>query len=253
MGFMTLFDKQETATGRREFLGAFLAGIPLWHAKRSLKLGGFEFHVIRNGNSPRRYLLIHGDESTARQVLTHHLTTARGTACLVSNNARNIPFQAGQLDPNRMFSAEGAARNLRRLNPDWPEAQILNGLLRLERARRQILEAIRPRHGDVLIAVHNNRDYSLNDELQASSRTALNDRDHPHDFCLCTSAADYERLARGTYNVLLQDHPPGDDDGSLSRRAVRDGFRYVNIEAALGSQDKQRAMLQWVDETLPRK
>jgi len=252
MGCMTISQQQGTATGRREFLGAFLGAIPLWRGRSSRKLGGIRFHVIRNGNSPRRYVLIHGDESTARQVLTHHMATAQGTAYLVENTGRNVAFQAGELDPNRMFSADGAERNMRRLNPDWPEAQILNGLLRLERGRRQVLAALRPGQGGVLIAAHNNRDYSLKDELEACNKTALNDRDNPHEFCLCTDERDFEVLSKGAYNVLLQNRPGGADDGSLSRRAVRDGFRYVNIEAAIGAMEKQRAMLEWLDKVLPR-
>jgi hypothetical protein len=244
----------ETATSRREFLGSFLGALVFWRSRDRRTLAGIEFQRLRNErHSPRRYLLIHGNEQTAREVLTKHLETAQGTAWLVRNTTRNVAIGAGVIDPNRMFSRDGAERNLRTLNPDWSEAQIENGLLFLDRKRGQVLDAVRPGHGDVLIAMHNNSEsYSVKDEVTASDRTALNDAANPHEFCLCTDAGDFDRLAHGPYNVVLQNHPAGVDDGSLSRYAARRGFRYVNIEAGLGRFEKQKAMLDWLDGALPR-
>jgi hypothetical protein len=214
--------------------------------------GNIEFRRIRNGHERRRYLLIHGDEQTARQVLTAHMRAAKGTAYLVGNTTRNVRFQTGELDPNRMFSREGAERNLRSLNPRWGDAQLLNGLLLLDRTRHEILDAVLPDRSDVLIVVHNNTAYSVNDEIAASNRVALKDAANTHEFCLCTNAGDFDLLASGPYNVVLQNRPPGPEDGSLSRYAARAGLRYVNIEVGLGKFDKQAAMLSWVDRTLPR-
>jgi hypothetical protein len=249
MGCMRQFP--QTDLNRREFLGSFLGALLFWRPRRK-KLAGISFRVIRNGHAGRRYLLIHGNEETAREVLTQHLRTAQGTAYLIENKNRNIPFQGGELDPNRMFSRAGAERNLRTLNPNWPDAQVQNGLLALDRHRHEILDAVRPGKGDVLIAVHNNRDYSVADEATASNRTALNDQGNPHEFCLCTDEDDFELLAKGPYNVVLQNRPAGADDGSLSRYAAGAGFRYANIEAGLGQSEKQRRMLEWLDKTLPR-
>jgi hypothetical protein len=243
----------ETATNRREFLGSFLGALLFWRSRDRRKLAGIEFQRLRKGRASRRYLLIHGNEQTAREVLTKYLETAQGTAWLVRNATRNVAMGAGELDPNRMFSRDGAERNLRTLNPGWPEAQIENGLLFLDSRRGQVLGAVRPKNGDVLIAVHNNSGgYSVNDEVAASNRVALNDAANPHEFCLCTAEPDFDLLIRGPYNVVLQDRPAGPDDGSLSRCAARQGFRYVNIEAGLGRFEKQQAMLEWVDRTLPR-
>ncbi len=251
MGCMLLPYIPETDLNRRQFLGSFLGALLFWRPHRK-KLAGIPFRVIRNGHSARRYLLIHGNEETAREVLTQHLRTAHGTAYLIENKNRNIPFQGGELDPNRMFSRAGAERNLRSLNPNWPEAQILKGLRVLDRDRHEILDAVRPGKGDVLIAVHNNRDYSVADEVAASNRTALNDKANPHEFYLCTDENDFGLLAKGPYNVVLQNRPSGVDDGSLSRYAAGAGFRYANLEAGFGQADKQRRMLEWLDQTLPR-
>jgi hypothetical protein len=173
-------------------------------------------------------------------------------AHLVRNANRNVPILGGELDPNRMFSREGAERNLRTLNPAWPEAQIQNALLMLDRKRYELLRAVWPHKGDVLIALHNNVEYSVRDELDASNKVALNDEANPHEFCLATNENDFALLAKGPYNVVLQNRPAGAEDGSLSRFAAREGFRYVNIEVGLGRADRQREILEWVDRTLPR-
>jgi hypothetical protein len=241
------------AVNRREFLGLGLGWLAFWRRGRR-KLAGIRFRELRGRGAGRRYLLIHGNESTARQVLIRHMATARGKALLVEHDTRNVPFKGGLLDPNRMFSREGAERNLRMLNPGWPEAQILSGLLVLDREREEVIEVVAPRDGDVLIAAHNNGSgYSVADEVPISDRVALNDAGNPHEFCLCTAAADFERLAQGKFNVVLQDRAPSHDDGSLSRLAARAGFRYVNIEAGHGRFEKQKAMLEWVDAALPRR
>lgn len=241
-----------TNPNRREFLGSFLGALVFWRPRKRRKLTGIQFRRIRNGGAPRRYLLIHGNEQTARAVLTSHMANAKGTAWLVENPNRNVQFEDGELDPNRMFSRDGAERNLRALNAQWGESRVANGLLKLDRSRYQLLRAVWPEKGDVLIVVHNNVDYSVNDELAASNRTALNDKDNPHEFCLCTSERDFELLSKGPYNAVLQNRPSGADDGSLSRFAAREGFRYVNIECGLGKYEKQLAFLSWVDQTLPR-
>jgi len=235
---------------RREFLAIGLGWLPF--RRRTRKLAGIEFRRIRGRGSARRFLLIHGNEGTAREVLTAHMRTASGTAWLVVDATRNVSLQGGLLDPNRMFSGEGADRSLRTLNPGWSEVQIINATLYLDRHRNQVINAVLPDRGDVLIAVHNNSEgYSVSDELAISDSVKLNDERSPHEFCLCTDARDFELLALGPYNVVLQNRGPQRDDGSLSRLAARRGFRYVNIEAGLGRLEKQAAMLKWVDSTLP--
>lgn len=241
----------QTAPDRREFLGSFLGALLFWR-RPVHTLAGIKFRKLQHHHAHRRYLLIHGDEETARAVLTAHMRTAKGTAWLVENRTRNVVFRGGELDPNRMFSRDGAEANLRKLDPDWTDAQLLYGLLVLDRHRQQVLDAVLPARGDILIAVHNNTQYSVNDELDNSNRVALNDRENPHDFALATAVSDFNLLAMGSYNVVLQNQPKGPEDGSLSRYAARHGFRYVNIEVAMGNAAKQRAMLEWVDRTLPR-
>jgi hypothetical protein len=185
-------------------------------------------------------------------VLTEFMANGRGRAYLVTNNTRTVPVDGGELDPNRMFSTAGARKNLQKLNPGWTEAQVNRALSELDRGRPKLLRALTPVPGGRIVALHNNaHGYSMEEELAASDRTALNDRDHPHEFMLCTDPTDFERLARGSFNILLQKNGPTEDDGSLSRLSAREGIRYVNIEAALGEKDKQRRMLSFLESTLP--
>ncbi len=239
----------ETALDRRQFLAVWFGWLLFWRRRR--KLSSIEFHYIRHGLGHRRYLLIHGNEETARRVLTGHMHQANGTAWLVVNRARVVLFQHGNLDPNRLFSREGAERNLRSLNQTWTPEHLTKALDYLDRHRHEVIDAVRPGGADVLIATHNNEAYSVNDELQISNQVALNDASHPHEFCLATDPRDFALLARGPYNVVLQNQPKGDEDGSLSRYAALHNWRYVNLEVAMGNYDKQREMLAWIDRTLP--
>lgn len=116
----------------------------LWpfRLRNRVKLAGIEFEVLRKGTSKRRYLLIHGDEETARQVLRRHMKSNAGIAHLVTGHKREVALRGGLLDPNRMFSREGADRNLKLLNPDWTPARINASLDALDRGRGKLISAL---------------------------------------------------------------------------------------------------------------
>jgi hypothetical protein len=242
--------KDGAGWSRREFL---LAGLPFWGLWRRgrRRLADVEFRVVRRGRSARRYLLIHGDEETARETLLEHMKRHDGVAYLVTGKERMVRIGGARIDPNRMFSAAGARRSLRRLNPEWSEAELAKVERRLDAKRGELLRALLPPRGGLLIAVHNNaRGYSVEDEIGISNRVSLPRRESPHEFFLVTDAGDFEVLARGPYNCVLQNEARGDDDGSLSRLAARLGVRYVNLEAGLGKRREQEEMLEWLVKTL---
>ena len=63
---------------RREFLAASIFGwIPFLRPKH-VTLAGARFRIIRYGHSKRRYLVIHGNEETAREVLQYHMRAHEG-------------------------------------------------------------------------------------------------------------------------------------------------------------------------------
>lgn len=235
---------------RRSFLLIGLGWFPFFR-RRFVTLDGIRFQVIRHGHSFRRYLLIHGNEETARELLMAHMKKRAGIAYLVTGHDRYVPFEGGRFDPNRIFSRAGAERNLRLLNPDWPPARLESALAQLDRGRANLVHALLPPDSGLLVALHNNSEgYSVLDEVPASNRVSLNDLPHPHEFFLCTDPADFALLTKSPYNVAFQDRPAGEDDGSLSRLAAQRGVRYVNLEVGRGNLRKQTEMLAWLEKNL---
>lgn len=216
------------------------------------RLSGIPFLRIRNGASPRRYLVIHGDETTARETLIEHMKSAQGTAFLVESRTRTVKPHLLEIDPNRMFSSAGAALSLSRLNASASPAAIQHETRWLDARRHQLLEALLPPPGGLLIALHNNaRGYSIQTEAPISNRVHIPAPSTPHDFFLATSESDFNLIARGPYNAVLQSDARGPDDGSLSRLCASRRIRYVNLECALGNRAAQSEMLQWLDRLLP--
>jgi hypothetical protein len=236
-------------SSRREFLVAGL--IPFFGRHDRVKMAGILFRVVRRGNSPHRYLHIHGNETTARDVLMEQVNAHGGTALFIQSDTRYVSLRSGRIDPNRMFSREGAEKNLRLLNPNWSEAQISNGALALEKDRHKFLKAIRPPAGGRIVALHNNSSgYSVESEVAISDRTSLKDANNPHEFFLATDTRDFDKLAESPFNVVLQNTAPKDDDGSLSRIAARLGIRYINLECGLGKMERQTELLGWLERNL---
>src|SRR6266567_806076 len=110
---------------RREF--AAFGWLPFLHP-RHIRLAGARFRIIRNGRSKRRYLRIHGNEETAREVLERHMQLHEGIAYIIQSQVRNIPVDGLKVDPNRMFSRIGAETSLRNLNRDTPPEQVQHAL-----------------------------------------------------------------------------------------------------------------------------
>ena len=230
---------------RRQFLA--LGWFPFLRP-RHIGLAGARFRILRNGHSSRRYLRIHGNEETARQVLERHMQTHEGTAYVIESLTRLVPAESLKLDPNRMFSRVGAEANLKMLNADAAPQQLNSALHLLDRGREKLLKAFTPPPGGLTIALHNNGPgYSVSDEVPISDQVSLREPGNPHAFFLCTDPRDFDVLKTSPYNAVLQQRAPAQDDGSLSRLAAARGFRYVNLEVAAGQADRQREMLNWLE------
>jgi hypothetical protein len=230
---------------RRQFLS--LGWFP-WLAPRHVGLAGARFRILRNGRSQRRYLRIHGNEETARRVLEQHMETHEGIAYVIESRTRVVAVESLKLDPNRMFSRVGAEANLTLLNPGAAAEQVRSALGVLDRGREKLVRALTPPKSGVTIALHNNSSgYSVAAEVPISDRTSLRQPGIPHAFFLCTDPRDFEVLKTSPYNVVLQQHGPKEDDGSLSRLAAARGFRYVNLEVAAGEAERQWEMLNWLE------
>jgi hypothetical protein len=250
-GKIRFFREMQTGTktglGRRSFIFGWIPSI--FH-RPEIELCGIRFHVIRRGHSARRYLMIHGDENTARDVLTNYMRDHNGIAYVVTGKERTVEIQGLKIDPNRLFTREGADFSIRNLNPGVDVERLVGVLDYLDRERGNLIRHLMPGKGSRLFALHNNRDYSVRDELAASNQTSIKQPDQPRDFFLCTNPKDFEILRQSPYNVVLQTDPYP-DDGSLSRLAARRGFRYINLECAIGEYDAQMERVKWLDAHLP--
>jgi hypothetical protein len=230
---------------------AFLIGLgSLFPHRKYERICGIDFHVMRYRRSPRRFLVIHGDEPTARDVLTDYMHDHYGVAYTVMNSGRNVQIEGVIIDPNRMFSRVGAEKSIAALNPGIDAGKRDAALSFLDRERKTLLKRLTPRRNSRLFALHNNRDYSVNDEVEASDRTSLRQPERPREFFLCTDPRDFDILAKSPFNVVLQTKSEP-DDGSLSRLAARLGFRYINLECAVGSYEDQMERLRWLEDRLP--
>lgn len=195
--------------------------------------------------------MIHGDEGTARDVVTAWLKDHPGIGYTVIGDTRNVEIEGLQIDPNRLWSRAGALQSLQAQNPPNADRSKFEVALKfLDRHREAALRHLIPPPGSRLFALHNNRDYSVQDELAASDQTSIPQPDLPRNFFLCTNPKDFELLKQSPYNVVLQTKPDP-DDGSFSRLAARRGFRYINLECAIGDYQGQMDRVQWLEQHLP--
>jgi len=229
-----------------------------WFRPKQVSLAGAQFQIVHS-KAPkhvkmpdRHYVLIHGNEETARDVLTKHIVKRRGTAYMIESKTREVPIDDGKIDPNRMFSRFGAERNLKQLNPNWKEEQFNSALDLLDAHREHLLHALLPGGSKLLVALHNNGEgYSVENEVPISDQKSLKEPENPHAFFLCTDPDDFQILSVSPYNVVLQQHVRAPDDGSLSRRAAARRQRYVNLEVRQGDAARQQEMLTWMEAHLP--
>lgn len=238
---------EQTVINRRAAISLWL---PALFTSGDTRLAGVPVHTPRHGRGPRRYLVIHGDEDTAKQVLTEHMRQQSGIGYVVKSATRIVEIGGLKIDPNRLWSRPGAEASLLRLNEGADPAAVAHVLHRLDRERPAALRRLTPGLGSRLFALHNNRGYSMTDELEASDRTSLPQKDLPRNFFLCTDPRDFEILRQSPYNVVLQTQAEP-DDGSLSRLAARRRFRYINLESAIGDHAGQTERVAWLESHLP--
>ena len=195
---------------------------------------GAKFNLVQNGNSPNRYIWLHGDEQTARMALDYHIKHFAGLAFFIQNETREIPFKSTIVDPNRIFSRNGSYHALKKFKPGWQRGTLKQALDEIDSERISFLDILMP---------------GGNGEKR-SQRTSIKPGQNPRDFIICTNEKDFEKLSTGPYNVVLQSKIPEKDDGSLSWEALRRNIRYLNVETRLGYLTKQKKMLRFIETTL---
>ena len=237
---------------KTNFLSFFcLIGLSFAMDISELSYCGIDFQVKKNGFSDVSYILIHGDEETARMLLSEHIKKNKGKAFFIKSKEREVVLGPTKVDPNRIFSRTGARKALKKFKPHWDHKELTKLLEKLDKSRNIFLFNIFPSEGGLLIALHNNfRGYSVKDELANSQLHSIKKDKNPRDFIICTDLKDYQKLKKGPYNVVLQNIIDEDNNGSLSWPALENGVRYVNIETRLGWLSQQRKMLKFVESSL---
>ena len=237
---------------KTNFLSFFcLIGLSFAMDISELSYCGIDFQVKKNGFSDVSYILIHGDEETARMLLSEHIKKNKGKAFFIKSKEREVVLGPTKVDPNRIFSRTGARKALKKFKPHWDHKELTKLLEKLDESRNIFLFNIFPSEGGLLIALHNNfRGYSVKDELANSQLHSIKKDKNPRDFIICTDLKDYQKLKKGPYNVVLQNIIDEDNNGSLSWSALENGVRYVNIETRLGWLSQQRKMLKFVESSL---
>ena len=93
-------DRNGPQPSRRELLafGFGFGWLPFFRPKH-LALAGARFRILRNGRSRRRYLVIHGNEESARAVLVRHMETHEGIGYVIEGHTRNVEVEGLRLEP----------------------------------------------------------------------------------------------------------------------------------------------------------
>lgn len=192
----------------------------------------------------KAFVHLHQNETTALQAAKVVIQAEGGSILtLVHAGGRNVVFHLNRVryefDPNRIFTEVGIRKTLRQFGPYS---------LAAHREVRRLACAIKaqlPR--GKIIAVHNNKSYSLKSYLPGheladdAQALQLTNRHSYRNFFLVTQKEDYVRLKNLVFNSIWQSRSVT-DDGSLSVYLAR--RNYVNVEAGYGQLTAQVKMLE---------
>ena len=150
-----------------------------------ISFADISFKVVQKGKSNRHYIWLHGDEKTAKMALNDHMHRNEGKAFLIQNETREVIVADGLIDPNRIFSSEGAKKNLHKYNPNWTNKKKSSVLNAMDQEREDFLNTIFPSDGELLIALHNNfKGYNVYQEVSKSDTVSIKKNQNPRDFYL---------------------------------------------------------------------
>lgn len=191
----------------------------------------------------KAFVHVHQNETTALKAAKTVVKKQGGSILtLVHAGQRNIHFylrgQYYEFDPNRIYTDAGIKKTLREFSHYSPAAKI-----EVKKLANKIIKLL-PK-GKV-IAVHNNKTYSLKEYFPgkplAKDIRAMSARDKKHfrNFYLVTQKKDYYRLKKQKYNIVWQ-APFVTNDGSLS--VFLRHKKYVNVEAGYDQLKTQIKML----------
>ena len=225
----------------------FLSGLNSVYAlNHSVKLGGSTVVIQQQKHGKGNvFVHLHQNEKTALRA-AKVVIRAEGGSLLTLTHAgeRNIVFHLHnkrfEFDPNRIFTQVGIRKTLKQFGNYTLEAHAEVNKLAHK------IKILLPK--GKIIAVHNNKSYSLKDYFPGKGLAAdahalnVNAQEHYRNFYLVTKKNDYVRLKKLKFNSVWQAHDAL-DDGSLSVYWVRGD--YINVEAGYDQLAAQINMLKY--------
>lgn len=217
---------------------------PTFALKEVIHLGDSSVTLYWHDNGTPIFVHLHESETTAWQAIRQHSNKYGGSYLhLHQSGQRNICFKQQKqrycFDPNRIFTEKGIKETLSLYSQNYHPAAHQE-VAKLSSRIKEII-ADRP-----VIAVHNNREYSMRDYMEkhnlASEAEALHWHDirHYRDFLLITQQDLWSRIKQAPHNAVLQ-AVNGTDDGSLSIWMAKQA--YINCEAGYGHLNQQLQQL----------
>lgn len=208
-------------------------------------LGDTRVVIVCEKKGPgQTFVHLHQNETTALKAARAVVQRRGGQIMTLTHpGGRNIVFNLHhvryEFDPNRIFSDIGIKKTLTQFGAYSFEAHV--EVKQLSDKIKMLLPA------GMIIAVHNNEDYSLNDyrpqhTLAKEARALyINKHQSTRNFYFVTQKKDYKRLQQMKMNSVWQTAGVT-DDGSLSVFLAHS--RYINVEAGYDQLVAQRHMLE---------
>lgn len=216
----------------------------LVHAETyKVKLGKTKVSILRQKGTGKTFVHLHQNEVTALAAAKNYVAKEGGSLITLKHSGeRNIVFFLEgvryEFDPNRIFTDNGIKRTLKQFGPYTTMAH-----QEVKKLANKIIALLPP---GKIVAVHNNRSYSIKEYLPnhalAADAKALFYLPHTNhrNFYFVTNKADFTRLKKLKFNVALQ-AKNAQDDGSLSYYFA--GKPYINVESAYNALEAQLNML----------
>lgn len=214
------------------------------HSKNHpVMIGHTKVNIIKYSGRGKTLIHLHENEITALAAAKLFIAQKGGALITLKHSGkRNIVFYLKKVryefDPNRIFTPQGIKKTLRQYSTYSPAAH--REVNKLANKIKRLLPK-----GKV-IAVHNNKDYSIREyfphHAMAADAKALHYRPNSNyrNFYFVTDKKEYNRLKKLKFNVALQANK-ATDDGSLSYYLAKKN--YINIESGYGQLSSQLKML----------
>lgn len=209
----------------------------------TVRLGNTSVAIVRQMGEGKTFVHLHENESTALMAAKYYVNKEGGTIITLHHRGtRNITFTLHKVnyefDPNRIFTDRGIKKTLTGFGH-----YSLAAHQQVKYLANEIKRWLPP---GKIIAVHNNKEYSIREyfphhHLAKDAKTYhYLPQSNYRNFYFVTQNNEFSRLKNLKFNVALQARH-AQDDGSLSYFLAHKN--YVNIEAGYGQLQAQLQML----------